>query len=71
MSTLAISPNHVVGIAYTLTVADGEVVADGPTRRIITSSPMFAPQIAKAMSPLPLLTVADVAIAMSALSDLP
>ena len=26
MSTLAISPNHVVGIAYTLTVADGEVV---------------------------------------------
>ena len=55
----------------TVIVADGEVVADGPTRRIITSSPMFAPQIAKAMSPLPLLTVADVAIAMSALSDLP
>lgn len=26
MSTLTVSPNHVVGIAYTLTVADGEVV---------------------------------------------
>jgi energy-coupling factor transport system ATP-binding protein len=55
----------------TVIVADGEVVADGPTRRIITSSPMFAPQIAKTMSPLPLLTVADVAIAMTALSDIP
>ena len=55
----------------TVIVVDGEVVADGPTRRIITSSPMFAPQIAKTMSPLPLLTVADVAIAMNALSDIP
>jgi energy-coupling factor transport system ATP-binding protein len=31
-------------------LADGEVVADGPTAGIIVSSPMFAPQVAKVLS---------------------
>ncbi len=53
----------------TIVLADGEVVADGPTREIITSSPMFAPQIAKALSPLPLLTVSDVKAAMLSLRE--
>ncbi len=41
-------------------VADGEVVADGPTSEVITSSPMFAPQVAKILSPQPWLTVEQV-----------
>jgi len=53
----------------TIVLADGEIVADGPTRRIVTSSPMFAPQIAKTMAPLPFLTVADVRRALAALPD--
>ncbi len=40
-------------------MADGEIVADGPTRSIVVSSPMFAPQISKVMRPLPMLTVTD------------
>lgn len=45
-------------------VADGEVVADGPTFDVVTSSPMFAPQVAKVMSPGPWLTVGEVAAAL-------
>lgn len=41
-------------------VADGEVVADGPTSEVITSSPMFAPQVAKVLAPQPWLTVDQV-----------
>lgn len=41
-------------------LAEGEVVADGPTLEILLSSPAFAPQVAKVMSPRPWLTVADV-----------
>ncbi|MCB9412225.1 MAG: ATP-binding cassette domain-containing protein [Actinobacteria bacterium] len=46
-------------------LADGEVVADGPTREIVTASPIFAPQVAKIMAPEPWLTVDDVAAAMA------
>jgi energy-coupling factor transporter ATP-binding protein EcfA2 len=53
----------------TLIIADGEIVADGPTSRIVTSSPMFAPQIAKTLAPLPFLTVADVTRALDSLAD--
>ena len=38
-------------------IADGEVVADGPTKDVVASSPMFAPQISKVMRPFPFLTV--------------
>jgi energy-coupling factor transport system ATP-binding protein len=45
-------------------LADGEVVADGPAREVVTHSPVFAPQVAKILSPVPLLTVAEVADAL-------
>jgi energy-coupling factor transport system ATP-binding protein len=41
-------------------IADGEIVADGPTIDVLLSSPSFAPQVAKAMAPSPWLTVSDV-----------
>jgi len=47
-------------------IADGEVVADGPTLDVVTSSPMFAPQVAKIMSPATWLTVDQVADALAA-----
>jgi energy-coupling factor transport system ATP-binding protein len=43
-----------------LVLADGEVVSDGPAREVAVSSPTFAPQVAKVLAPLPLLTVDDV-----------
>ena len=43
-----------------LVLADGEVVADGPAREVLVASPTFAPQVAKVLHPLPLLTVDDV-----------
>ncbi|GGX17909.1 ABC transporter ATP-binding protein [Streptomyces noursei] len=42
-------------------LADGEVVADGPTEDVVVSSPAFAPQVAKVLAPLPWLTVGQVA----------
>jgi energy-coupling factor transport system ATP-binding protein len=41
-------------------LADGAVVADGPTDQVLTASPTFAPQVARILHPLPLLTVAAV-----------
>jgi energy-coupling factor transport system ATP-binding protein len=41
-------------------IAEGEVVADGTTLDVLLSSPAFAPQVAKVMSPKPWLTVSDV-----------
>lgn len=41
-------------------LAEGEVVADGPTADVVVASPMFAPQVAKVLSPQPWLTVTDV-----------
>ncbi len=46
--------------ARTVVLADGEVVADGPSREVVTQSPVFAPQVAKVLAPLPYLTVDDV-----------
>jgi energy-coupling factor transport system ATP-binding protein len=40
-------------------LADGDVVADGSTLDVLLSSPAFAPQVAKVMSPAPWLTVKD------------
>ncbi|MFJ2746044.1 ABC transporter ATP-binding protein [Streptomyces sp. NPDC087440] len=41
-------------------LADGEVVADGPTPEVVVSSPSFAPQVAKILAPQKWLTVAQV-----------
>ncbi|WP_335934934.1 ABC transporter ATP-binding protein [Streptomyces sp. PTD5-9] len=46
-------------------MAEGDLVADGPTAEIIVSSPVFAPQTAKILSPLPYLTVAQVTQALA------
>jgi energy-coupling factor transporter ATP-binding protein EcfA2 len=45
-------------------VAEGEIVADGSTLDVLLSSPAFAPQVAKVMSPKPWLTVDDVISAL-------
>ncbi len=45
-------------------LADGEVVADGPTAEVTVSSPAFAPQVAKIMRPQPWLTVSEIAAAL-------
>ncbi len=47
-------------------LADGEIVADGPTPEIVLSSPTFAPQVAKILNPSPWLTVRQVAEALTA-----
>ncbi|MFI8432663.1 ATP-binding cassette domain-containing protein [Streptomyces sp. NPDC079020] len=41
-------------------LADGEVVADGPTAQVVVSSPAFAPQTAKVLAPREWLTVTQV-----------
>ncbi|MGI9196562.1 MAG: ABC transporter ATP-binding protein [Candidatus Nanopelagicales bacterium] len=52
-------------------LADGEIVADGPTAQIVIGSPLFAPQVAKVLAPtgggesLPFLTVNDVSAALA------
>jgi energy-coupling factor transport system ATP-binding protein len=46
-------------------LADGEVVADGPTADIVCSSPAFAPQIAKILQPSRWLTVHEVVEALA------
>ena len=45
-------------------LADGEVVADGPTADVVVASPAFAPQVAKVLPPQPWLTPAQVADAL-------
>jgi energy-coupling factor transporter ATP-binding protein EcfA2 len=46
-------------------LADGEVVADGPTADVVVASPVFAPQVAKVMRPDPWLSVAEVERALA------
>lgn len=46
-------------------MAQGEVVADGPTEQVVVSSPAFAPQVAKILAPEPWLTVDQVAAALA------
>jgi energy-coupling factor transport system ATP-binding protein len=45
-------------------LAEGEIVADGSTLDVLLSSPAFAPQVAKIMSPQPWLTVDHVVAAL-------
>lgn len=49
-------------------LADGEAVADGPTRQVVVSSPAFAPQISKILAPREWLTVSQVRRALEALA---
>ena len=49
-----------------LVMADGELVADGGVRDILVASPTFAPQVAKILHPVELLTVDDVRRALAA-----
>jgi energy-coupling factor transport system ATP-binding protein len=48
-------------------LADGEIVTDGPVNEVLSSSPMFSPQVSKVMSPAQWLTVSDVAHALEEL----
>ncbi|MFI2635586.1 ABC transporter ATP-binding protein [Streptomyces collinus] len=41
-------------------LAEGEVIADGPTAEVVVSSPSFAPQVTKILAPQHWLTVAQV-----------
>lgn len=45
-------------------LADGEVVAEGPTASVVTASPAFSPQVTKVLSPATYLTVAEVRSAL-------
>ncbi|WP_369382749.1 ABC transporter ATP-binding protein [Streptomyces sp. cg36] len=45
-------------------MAEGDIVADGPTTEVIVASPVFAPQTAKILAPLPYLTVAQAVAAL-------
>ena len=49
-------------------LADGEVVSDGPVRQVLSGSPAFAPQVAKILHPVRLLTVDEVVSATGAAS---
>ncbi|MFE9607572.1 ABC transporter ATP-binding protein [Streptomyces sp. NPDC006012] len=46
-------------------LADGEVIADGPTTHIVVSSPSFAPQVTKILAPQEWLTVAQIREALT------
>ncbi|MBU6243984.1 MAG: ATP-binding cassette domain-containing protein [Actinomycetales bacterium] len=50
-----------------IVLADGEVVADGPTADVVVASPMLAPQVAKVLAPHPWLTVSDVTASIGSL----
>ncbi len=45
-------------------IAEGEIVVDGPVADVVSSSPAFAPQVAKVLAPLPWLTVGEVVAAL-------
>ncbi|MFF8483026.1 ATP-binding cassette domain-containing protein [Streptomyces antibioticus] len=46
-------------------LAEGEVIADGPTAEVVVSSPSFAPQVTKILAPQEWLTVAQVREALA------
>lgn len=48
-----------------IVMAEGEIVADGPTTDVIVASPAFAPQTAKILAPLEYLTVDQVATTLT------
>jgi energy-coupling factor transport system ATP-binding protein len=55
----------VAGLAHrVLVMADGDLVADGPTAEVVASSPAFAPQVAKVLAPAEWLTVDEIVAAL-------
>ncbi|MGP3757123.1 ABC transporter ATP-binding protein [Streptomyces sp. IBSNAI001] len=62
--SVVISTHDVEFVARTadrvVVMAEGDIVADGPTTEVIVASPVFAPQTAKVLAPLPFLTVDQV-----------
>ncbi|MFC8077710.1 ABC transporter ATP-binding protein [Streptomyces sp. NPDC057307] len=52
-------------------LADGEIVADGPTSQVVVSSPAFAPQVAKIVAPQEWLTVSQVRRALATVAKDP
>lgn len=48
----------------TVVLAEGEIVADGPSDEVLVSSPAFAPQLTKVFAPLPVLTLDQVTSAL-------
>jgi energy-coupling factor transporter ATP-binding protein EcfA2 len=52
-------------LAHRVTVlADGEIVADGPTAEVVVASPSFAPQVTKILAPQKWLTVTQLRAAL-------
>lgn len=47
-----------------IVLADGQVVADGPSKQVLVASATFAPQVARILHPFPLLTVSAVRAAL-------
>ncbi|MFG2595762.1 ABC transporter ATP-binding protein [Streptomyces sp. NPDC048462] len=66
---VVISTHDVEFVARTadrvVVMAEGDIVADGPTGEVIVASPVFAPQTAKILAPLPYLTVDQVTSALA------
>jgi energy-coupling factor transport system ATP-binding protein len=66
--TVVVSTHDVEFIARAadrvVVMADGDIVADGPTTDVIVASPAIAPQVAKILAPLEYLTVAQVRTAL-------
>lgn len=52
-----------------LIMAEGVIVADGPSADVVVSSPAYAPQVAKVLRPLPYLTVSQVTGALDAVGS--
>ncbi len=52
-------------------MAEGEVIADGPSAEVVASSPAFAPQVTRVMLPDPWLTVDQVARALDPAGAMP
>ena len=48
-----------------IVMAEGDVIADGPTAQVIAGSPAFAPQVAKVLAPLEYLTTGQVERALA------
>lgn len=51
---------------HVVVMAGGEVIADGATADVVVGSAAYAPQVARILRPLPVLTVAEAAAAMEA-----
>ncbi|MFD5042327.1 AAA family ATPase, partial [Streptomyces sp. NPDC058382] len=73
--SVVISTHDVEFVARTadrvVVMAEGDIVADGPTAEVIVASPVFAPQTAKILAPLSFLTVDQVNSALSAVAAEP